>query len=192
MIRASGKRRGTRVYRVRRDPRYRALVLAPDAAALVFDGSVREEPWPLLRVEADDARLPLGHFVHWHPGALVAAPSIPDEVVWGFFEMSGQTFALEYLGRGFTALNVTECINCLDQDATAWAFDATTGQQTDIVRYVFHPRRFSSSSIFKIPETAEREVLVVERTRDAEQEFKRFVEKARLTGLIFEELWSEA
>lgn len=191
-MRASGRRQGAHVYRVRHDPRYRAVVWPPDeATALLFDGRVREEPWPVLRVEAADARLPLGHFVHLHPGALVAAPAIPDAVVWGFFEEAGQTFALEYLGRGFTVLNVTECLNCLDHEATQWAVDATTGQRTGIVRYGFHPRRFAHSSLFKIPETAEHEVLVVERGREIAMEFKRFVDKARLRGLLFEEIWSE-
>ncbi len=176
-----------KVYRIRRDPRYQALALNEGheggPAPLVFDGSSLAERWTPLAVSIDDRRLEVGDVWCLTAGALVVAPETPDYVT-GFFEMAGETLRLLYQGRALTVCNVTECINCLDGENTQWEDDHGTGQRGGIVRYAFHPNRFSASSLFKIPETAEDEMLVVERWRDPEDEFKSAVEEAGLRGIL--------
>jgi len=45
------------------------------------------------------------------------------------------------------------------------------------------------STIFKIPQTRQSEVLVVEGLKAPEEEFRYTVEKSGLKGLLFTELW---
>jgi len=90
----------------------------------------------------------------------------------------------------FSLFNVTECINCLDQDKTEWEYGETTGKPIRIVSYAFHKDRMSESSIFKIPETANGEILCYDGARDPEDEFKPYVESHGITGLEFTEIWS--
>jgi hypothetical protein len=99
--------------------------------------------------------------------------------------MAGQLFPLPHNGTTYQLLNVTECINCLDTKKSKFYEDGAPQ------KYVFHPNRFSESSIFKIPETAKGEVLLVEGARDPEEEFRALVEKHKLQGVLFEELWSD-
>lgn len=182
-----------RVYRIRRDPRYQGFVPVPSAAAthLVFDGTAREdEIWTPPAVTVDDPALRAGDFWHLHPGALVSTPDAYESIA-EFFEMAGERLPLPYRGHDYVLLNVTECINCLDQKATEWASERSHGAQVSITHYAFHRNRFSQSSLFKIPETAESEILTLERYQDPEDEFKSAVEEAGLTGLLFEEIWSD-
>jgi hypothetical protein len=105
--------------------------------------------------------------------------------------MAGELLPLPHEGREYTVLNVTECINCLDQDASQWSLNPSTGERVRLVRYAFHRDRFSESPIFKIPETCRAEVLVVEGLLDPEDEFRSVVRRAQLRGLIFEQLWED-
>jgi hypothetical protein len=105
-------------------------------------------------------------------------------------EMAGDLLPLPYEDQEYTILNVTECINCLDHEASEWRHSPFTGQRISPLRYVFHPDRFSESTLFKIPETRRAEILVVEGLHDPEAEFRYAVEQGNLKGLIFEELWS--
>lgn len=96
---------------------------------------------------------------------------------------------LSYNGEIYTVLNVTECINCLDQQNTEWVLGKDTETNLLIKRYVFHNNRFSESDIFKIPETCKSEILVVEGRKDPRDEFMYAVESADLKGLLFEQIW---
>lgn len=48
-----------------------------------------------------------------------------------------------------------------------------------------------ASPLFKIPETCNYEVLTCEGLKDPNDEFKGRIEQLGLTGLIFEQLWSD-
>ena len=101
--------------------------------------------------------------------------------------MAGELLPLPYQGQEYTLLNVTECINCLDEEHTEWVYHL--GTKIQIAKYVFHPDRFSESTIFKIPQTRRGEILTVEGLKDPEDEFKYVVEKEGLKGIEFEMLW---
>jgi hypothetical protein len=98
---------------------------------------------------------------------------------------------LPYEGEILQVINVTECINVLDQEHTLWKINQKSGVKVWIESYAFHSRRFSESSLFKIPETCNGEIFAIERCGDPECEFKARVEQAGLTGLIFEKVWSD-
>jgi hypothetical protein len=122
------------------------------------------------------------------PGVLVADDEAMTKV-GRFFKMSGQALPLDYDGEVLSYLNVTECINCLNQERSTWR-ENERGVRLGIAKYVFQPERFVHSPIFKIPETRTAEVLLVERPGHDAGSFKEIVEGEGLTGLEFEELWS--
>jgi hypothetical protein len=180
----------TRVYRIVRDERYQGLVVQDaKGAQRVFDALPFDTVGspPLARVL--DPEMPPGDLWHVEGGAIAIGPTFSDPM--GFFEMAGETLPIQVDGTELVLLNVLECLNSLDRKQTVWRNDPRSGLEAEIVRYVFHPRRFTVSSLFKIPETCEHEVLVVERTGDSEDELKAAVEEAGLTGIAFELLWED-
>ncbi len=104
--------------------------------------------------------------------------------------MAGEILPLPFNGHEYGILNITDCVNCLDDVRSEWVLGKDTGKRIRIERYVFFPDRFSESTLFKIPETRRGQLLTVEGVADPEQEFKPTVEKLGLTGLKFEPLWS--
>lgn len=130
-----------------------------------------------------------GDFFHYGDGTPVLSPRATD-VLYTYLEMAGELLPLPYGDETFTVLNVTECINCLDQERTEWVY-AETGEKLWIKKYAFHPNRFSESPIFKIPETRKVEVLILDRCDDEGERVKDFLERSGLQGYILQELWSD-
>jgi hypothetical protein len=106
--------------------------------------------------------------------------------------MAGELLPLPHQSVLFQLINVLECVNCLDQQNTQWVFGKTTNARIRIKEYHFDARRFSESTLFKIPETAMGEVLTVTGLKDPDDEFKSVVEREGLKGILFEELWSDS
>ncbi len=131
----------------------------------------------------------VGDFYQFSPGTIITSPRA-TEVLRTHLEMAGELLPLPHQGQTYIALNVTECINCLDQERTQWLC-AEDGTRLYPDKYVFHRNRFSESAIFKIPETRMGEILVVEGLKDPHEEFRYEVEQAGLKGLTFEELWRD-
>ena len=113
------------------------------------------------------------------------------EALRSFYEMAGELLPLPYHGEVYTLLNVTECINCLDEEKSEWEYYEGTEVKHLLKRYVFHPNRFSASALFKIPQTYGIELYAVEGSGEVEEEFREVVKKNHLQGLIFQELWSD-
>jgi hypothetical protein len=130
-----------------------------------------------------------GDFFHYGDGTPILSPRATD-VLATYLEMAGELLPLPHGDETFTVLNVTECINCLDQEHTEWEY-AETGERLGIKKYAFHPRRFSESPIFKIPETRKVDVLILDRYDDGAESVKHFLERSGLQGYILQELWSD-
>ena len=91
----------------------------------------------------------------------------------------------------FHLLNVLEIVDCMDEEGTRFAISKATGHKTiQIEKYQFAPDRFSESPLFKLPRRVG--LLTVTGLIAPELEFKTIVEREGLTGLKFEELWSES
>lgn len=181
-----------RVFRLRNDVSRYQYLLAADADAdvqLYMDCRPRLATWTPPPVFVYQPLLEAGDFYQFGGAAPIASPRA-TEALRGFFEEAGELLPLPHAGTEYTLLNVTECINCLDHERSAWLL-TQDGERVYPTRYVFHPDRFSESALFKIPETHRGEVLVVEGLRDPEDEFRAVVERAGLKGLRFEELWTE-
>jgi hypothetical protein len=156
--------------------------------ALSIDCFPKKDVWKPSMFYVRQPKLRVGNFWDITPGFLVADDKAAAHVE-EFFEMAGEVLPLPFEGRVFSLLNVTQCLNCLNHEASQWREPAArTGRP---LKYVFHPRRMDEAGLFKIPETQRAEVLFLEREGDPETEFKAAVESHGFTGLIFEELWSD-
>jgi hypothetical protein len=105
-------------------------------------------------------------------------------------ESAGELLPLPYRDSLFYLVNVVECLDCLDEQRTNWILGETTGARIRIEHYHFDPSCLSTSTLFKIPQTAKAEVLTVTGVKDPSLEFKTIVERQGLMGLNFEKLWS--
>lgn len=88
-------------------------------------------------------------------------------------------------------LNILQCPNCLDAKGSEWVYGKSTGKPIRITGYSFYRKRFSESTIFKIPEFVRGAVFAIEGIKDPEDEFKHIVEARGLSGLIFQKVWEE-
>ncbi len=180
-----------RVYRIWNDSNHYQSFLPEqeeDWQKLDMDCTPKAEIWVPPLVYVHMPKLKEGDFYNSGRGILIPSPRATAALRM-HLEMAGELLPLPYKGQEFTVLNVTECINCLDQEKTEWIYGQTTGAKIGIKTYVFHRNRFSESRIFKIPETHKSEILVVEWVEGTEDEFKYTVESAGLKGLIFEKIW---
>lgn len=182
------------VFRIELDPDSRYFLLADQhlvrSDALRFD-CTRVEEWQPPAVYVYEPKLRAGDFwgFQMQRSTFAIAPRV-HKLVEPLLCLAGQLLPLPYEDQVFHLLNVTECVNCLDQSATEWVYGKSTGKRIDVEKYVFHADRLPESSVFKIPETASSEILCYEGLKDPEDEFKPSVELQALTGLRFHKLWS--
>jgi hypothetical protein len=156
-----------------------------------MDGTPKLESWKAPEVFVYMPRFKRGDFFQFRSNHMITSPHA-TEVLRSFLEMSGELLPLPYKDEEYTLLNVTECIDCLDQDKSEWLLNKDTGERIYPLKYVFRPEWFTESALFKIPETCKGEVLLVEGMRDAYSEFRAVVERNGLKGMLFDELlWSD-
>jgi hypothetical protein len=156
---------------------------------LTFDGTPKLPGWEPPGVYVYKPKLKRGNFLSFMGGGALICDARAVEELREMLEMSGELLPLPHKGELFQTLNVTECVNVLDEEKTDWVIGQTTRQRIGIKRYAFHPERLPETPLFKIPETARAEILTTEARIDPEDEFKPAVERLGLTGLLFEELW---
>jgi len=129
-----------------------------------------------------------GDFFHLCPGGIVVEAQAAERVR-NLLEMAGELLPFKHKQRQYYLLNILECVNCLDVENTDWVVDSQSRARIRIKQYQFH-RRFSESTLFKIPETSRGEILCVAGIKNCDDEFKCQVETLGLTGLIFRHIWS--
>ena len=160
-----------------------------DHDLLNFDGSVRYDSWHPPKVRIYKPTHERGDFFNFDSSALIASKHA-TEVLLEFFEASGELLPLPFGKETFTVVNITECVNCLNRDATHWWFvDEDTGERYRPEKYVFNTDLLPEAGLFKIPETVMSEVLIIEGLKEPHEEFRFLVKKHNLKGLVFEELW---
>jgi hypothetical protein len=159
-----------------------------DVMSLLTDCTSRLETWTPPGVYVYKPRHKPGALYNFSSSSLIFSPHA-TEILRDFLEMAGELLPLPYEGKIYTLLNVTECINCLDQKRSEWHL-TPSGELVNLRRYVFHPKRLSESLIFKIPETYGAEVLLLDR-----EDGEGFLDMARahgLEGFRLELLWTDA
>ena len=154
---------------------------------LNMDGTPKFKNWSPPSVYIYRPKHQKGDFYNTSSGSLISNPGA-TEILRPQYKAAGELLPLPYKQEIYTILNVTACINCLDQERTKWIYSKATNTRLMIEKYAFHSDRFTSN-IFKIPETCMSEVLVVEGLKSTKDEFRYIVESNRLRGLIFEKIW---
>lgn len=167
------------------DEKIATEVMVNEQALLRFDGRSKEEGWTPPEVKILKPRLKRGDFFALVPGTFVASPEAWEKAAM-FLEMAGEILPLPYQGHEYGILNITDCRDCLDEQKSTWA-KMSFGKM--LRKPYFAPNLFGESSIFKLPQHPGR-IYCYEASRDPESEFKAFVEKEKLTGLSFREVWS--
>ncbi len=158
---------------------------------LIFDGKTKSSSWrPLEFYIYDPANSKSNFYSLIHSGAFACDNKAIDSL-YLFFGFGSELLPI-FLedGTELFILNVTDCINALDQKKSE--FDLyDNGERGRILKYSFHRDRFSESSIFKIPETSKTEILTYSGVKSEEDEFYSKYLQTDLRGLTFEEIYSE-
>jgi hypothetical protein len=158
---------------------------------LLFDGTPRGPAWQAPRVSVLEPLLAKGSFLSLTSGALVVDATACMAIL-GLLEACAELLPLPYKDETLQIVNVTRCVNVLDEDHTKWVLGKSTGQRIRIEKYAFKRSRLTEAPLFKIPETRRGEILTVEGLKDPEDEFKFNVESKGLSGLLFQELWDSS
>ncbi len=156
---------------------------------LTFDGITKQISWEPPSVYVLRPKNIRGNFFHLAPGTFVLDHTA-HEALRDILERCGELLPLPFENTTLWLFNVLQCLNVLNQERTKWVLGKTTGQRIRIEKYAFHPDRLIEAPVFKIPETSRSEILVYENFGDPEIEFRKRVEDQKLSGLIFEEIWS--
>ena len=120
-------------------------------------------------------------------GAFAFDQHVYDSDLLGLLEMAGEIIPIQMGEHTLYILNVLECVNALDEDHTKWDY-YDDGSRGRILEYAFH-KRFSESSLFKIPQTCKGEILTYSGLKDNDDEFKSLYEKLNFTGLLFDKVF---
>jgi len=156
---------------------------------LKLDCRPKLQSWVPPSVYIDHPDQSKGNFFHFCSAGFVVDQNAKDDL-GKILEIAGELLPLPHQDALFHLVNVQQCVNCLDDEASTWVFGKTTSAKIRIAEYRFHANSLPASSLFKIPETARSEVLTVTGLSEPEEDFKTVVERKGLQGLIFEELWS--
>jgi hypothetical protein len=182
-----------KIHRVRADVNnYQYFMLEDPSIGLTdlmtFDGTPKVDNWVAPVVYVQKPKLKRGNFPDLWATATLVVDEAALEQLRDLLEMSCELLPLRHEGKLYHVLNVMECVNLIDDQKTQWLYEKGSGP---IKKYAFHAARLTESPLFKIPETCKSEILTCEGLKDADDEFKGRVERLRLRGLIFEEVWSD-
>jgi hypothetical protein len=158
---------------------------------LMGSDNAKLSSWNPLPLYPKQPAVVRGNFAHlWGFGGF-AIDSYASTVLRPILENTCELMPfLPYNGEIFFRMNVLKRIDCLDREKTKWAVNKLTGaQSTQIEQYSFDSARFTNSSIFRLQKGPM--ILALDGLSEPESEFKSIVQREGLTGLKFEELWSE-
>jgi hypothetical protein len=158
-----------------------------DLEILKFDGSSMAEGWKSFEVKVHKPKLKKGDFFGFTVGTFGVSPQAMEKAAM-FFEMAGELLPVHYKGEEYLLLNVTQCIDCVEEKSSTW-LPLPSGQKVLKIP-AFESERFEESSIFKIPQHPGR-IYCYEASKDPETEFKAFVEQEKMTGLSFRQIWTD-
>lgn len=157
---------------------------------LTFNCESRNKKWEEIEVYIQNPATKPKNFFSMPSGILVCDDSALN-VCRTVFEMSGEILPVHVeRGSKLYVINVSECMNGLNNDTTEWAY-YKDGSKSRILKYGFYPDRvLNESSIFKIPETAKIDIFCWAYIKNPNDEFYHLYHEHGLTGLVFEELYS--
>jgi hypothetical protein len=154
-----------------------------------LDGGSKLANWKPLPMFEADGHLKQGNFSHcWEGGFIVDTRA--STVLKPILEECAEMLPLKrYKGRAYHLLNVLNCVDCLDEQRTKWRVGKKNKTRFAIDEFQFIPERLPDSMLFRIPKNVA--LFTVVGHPKARAEFKTIVEREGLTGLKFDEVWSE-
>lgn len=157
---------------------------------LFFECQPKKANWQPLDMYVFNPKKKEGNFYSLGGiGALVFDEKALDAMLT-IFEMAGEILPINVEGTALYILNVLDCVNCLDKEKSTWDY-YEDGSRGRILSYAFHANRMTEGSIFKIPETCKTEVMIYSDIKDDEEDFMLLYKRYGLTGMIFEEIFSD-
>ena len=157
--------------------------------ALSCDGRRKGDHWKPPPVSIYNPRHKRGDFfaVGIGGGGLVMAPWAMAKVhaLQMFAELAGELLPLEYKNQVFTLLNITVCLDCLDEERSKW-LTHEDGKRT-MLKPFLRVDRTCPSNLFKSTHSPF-DIFCLEYSHNPNEEFKACVEYHKLTGLLFEEV----
>lgn len=135
------------------------------------------EPLTPPEVYVDRPKLRRGDFWAFSPFHTFALPPASVEKVRSFLEEAGELLPLPYKTEVFSIFNVLKCVDCVDPETEALGILNRSYIAAQI-----------PCGIFRDPQGVY--MFVSEFTGDPATEFKAYVDRERMTGLIFREVWN--
>ncbi len=180
-----------RVFRIQNDLdhyQYFLLENSEDRAKLDFDCTPRKDTWRPPEVYILYPKLKASDFFQFDSSGLITSPRA-TAALRRHLERAGELLPLPYAGTIYTVLNVLECIDVLDESRCEFYY-TPSGTRSGIKKYAFHRKRFTETTLFKIPQTYRSEILVVEGMFSI-GDFRDAVRENGLRGLFFTEIWND-
>jgi hypothetical protein len=159
-----------------------------DMGMMDFAGD-KKSNWKPIKCYVDNLKKEVGSFYEFS-GRALTFDKYAYEGMCDILEMAGEILPITMEeGDDLYVLNVLDCVNALDKEKSIWHMRG--GKRTRLKKYVFQKERVHESSLFKIPENNYGAVLTYTGLKDSDDEFIGRYQRLGLTGLIFEELWSD-
>jgi uncharacterized protein YwqG len=139
--------------------------------------------WEKVSLKKDPEKHPQSNFASCWIGYGFLMDARAHSVVASILDQDVEILPIEpFRGVEYYFVNVIKELDCLDQKNTIW-------KKGNNVKYQFIPEKLTDSTLFMVKGTGG--LFTVVGRPGAEVEFKTLVEQAGLTGLKFEEVWSD-
>lgn len=157
---------------------------------LDFKGLPKEKKWEPIVFYIDNPLAIQGDFYSLINSAAFVCNKKAVDKLGRFWDLSAELLPI-FLedGTELFIVNIIDCINALDQKDTEYDYYEDGTRSNRILKYAFHKNRYHESSIFKIPETANTQILTYTGIKSPEDEFFFAYKESGLTGLIFTPLY---
>jgi len=98
---------------------------------LKMDCSPKADQWKPPEIYVVNPTRRQGNFFRLCSGAFVSDETATEELR-DLLEMAGELLPLQHKGKNYSLLNVTECMNALDDEKTEWELAKTTGSKYEL------------------------------------------------------------
>lgn len=182
-----------KVFRMRMDgDRFQTFITEQEEEweHLSTDGTPRAATWSPPKVRIRNPHAVQGDFLSPSSGT----PVVTDRAAQALkplLERAGELLPLPYRGHMYWVLNVTVCVNAVDEERSEYFRNPETGRKLYETTYVFNPHVLPASPLFKLPQTSSAQLLLTEGLLPPDEEFRAVVEREQLRGLVFDLLWSD-
>jgi hypothetical protein len=157
---------------------------------ITFDCYSKISQWPNVNWYTYNPKNKIGNFFTiGNSGAFAFDRKVYESELRTLLEMAGEILPIMVGGQELFILNVLECPNTLDERTSMFHY-YPSGNRGKLLQYVFYDDRLTESSLFKIPQTSRSQILTYTGVKNASDEFYSVYHSLKLTGLVFEEIYT--